>query len=317
MEWILTLWNGEEYRLPSPLYWRLEYGLGTPCDSFLLRCPYGGGEEEALAEATRLTARWEGAVVFRGVVDECQCCWDAEGGLLELSGRGLAALLLDNEAQGADFGTATLEEILRRYVTPFGISRGDNVRLPPVSGFSVQTGSSCWQVLYQFARYHGGVAPRLDPQGRLMLSPLPQTESNTVLDGSLPVLKRVWRYQRYGVLSKVRVVNRVTLAAQDVVDDDFQRIGGCASRVLTVPRRTGFQTMRYSGRFQLDKSKSRMKTISLTLGAPFVAFPGELLRVNLTGWQVSGLWRVTEAVVEMDQDGYKTRLELGAPEAVL
>ncbi|MBP1758799.1 MAG: hypothetical protein H6Q61_1048 [Firmicutes bacterium] len=60
-----------------------------------------------------------------------------------------------------------------------------------------------------------------------------------------------------------------------------------------------------------------MKTISLTMGAPFVAFPGELLRVNLTGWQVSGLWRVTEAVVEMDQDGYKTRLELGAPEAVL
>ena len=317
MEWMLTLWNGEEYRLPAPVAWRLEYGLGAPCDSFLFRCPWGGGAEDTLAQAVHLTVRREGAIVFRGVVDECECRQGPEGGLLEISGRGLAALLLDNEAQGADFGTATLEEILRRYVTPFGISRGDGVRLPPVSGFSVQTGSSCWQVLYQFARYHGGVAPRLDRQGRLLLSPLPQTEGGTVLDGSLPILKRVWRYARYGVLSNVRVVNRVTLAAQDVMDKDFRKKGGCASRVLTVPRKTGFQTMRYTGRFQLEKSKSRMKTISLTIGAPFVAFPGELLRVNLTDWQANGLWRVTEAVVELDQEGYKTRLELGAPEAVL
>ena len=317
MEWMLTLWNGEAFRLPDAVYWRLEYGLGSPCDSFFFRCPLGGGAEDTLAAAVRLTVRREGAIVFQGVVDECECRQGPEGGLLEISGRGLAALLLDNEAQGADFGTATLEEILRRYVTPFGISRADSVRLPPVAGFSVPTGSSCWQVLYQFARYHGGVAPRLDRQGRLLLSPLSQAESGTVLDGSLPVLKRAWRCARYGVLSKVRVVNRVTMAAQDVIDEDFRKRGGCASRVLTVPRKTGFQTMRYTGRFQLEKSKNRMKAISLTIGAPFVAFPGELLRVDLPDWAANGLWRVTEAVVELDHEGYKTRLELGAPEAAL
>ena len=75
--------------------------------------------------------------------------------------------------------------------------------------------------------------------------------------------------------------------------------------------------MRYTGRFQLEKSQNRMKTISLTIGAPFVAFPGELLRVNLTDWEGNGLWRVIGATVELDQEGYKTRLELGTPEAVL
>lgn len=317
MEWMLTLWNGEVYTLPAPLYWRLEYGLGTPCDSFLLRCPLSGGGAETLEAATRLTVRRAGAVVFQGVVDECECRWGPEGSLLELSGRGLGALLLDNEAQGADFGTATLEEILRRYVSPYGISRGDAAALPAVPGFSVRTGSSCWQVLYQFARYHGGVPPRLDRQGRLLLAPLPQGESGLVLDGSSPVVKRVWRYRRYGVLSHIRVVNRVTRAVQEVEDPVFRRQGGCASRVLTVPRKTGFQAMRYSGRFQLEKSKAPMRTVSITLAAPFVAFPGELLRVSLPDFQGNGLWRVTEAVVELDQEGVKTRLELRDPQAVL
>ena len=39
---------------------------------------------------------------------------------------------------------STLEEILRRYVTPFGISLAIPVTLPGAAGFSVPSGSSCW-----------------------------------------------------------------------------------------------------------------------------------------------------------------------------
>ena len=57
----------------------------------------------------------------------------------------LQALLLDNQAEAADYGQATLAEILRRYVTPYGVGLEKAVSLPAVQGFSVASGSSCWK----------------------------------------------------------------------------------------------------------------------------------------------------------------------------
>ena len=33
MEWTMLCYDGTEYTLPTPVAWRLNYGLGTPCDS--------------------------------------------------------------------------------------------------------------------------------------------------------------------------------------------------------------------------------------------------------------------------------------------
>lgn len=74
-----------------------------------------------LTEAVSFTAEENGERLFTGVVDECERGWDTAGGTLTVAGRGMAARLLDNEALGADYQVATVEDILRDHVAPYGI----------------------------------------------------------------------------------------------------------------------------------------------------------------------------------------------------
>ena len=113
MRGYVTDWRGREWLLPYPTQWELEYTAGVPCDSFTFRCPWEMGGETAPGDWVRFSARYQGEDMFIGVVDECQVTLDQGGCQLEISGRGLAALLLDNEAIGQDYGTATLADILR------------------------------------------------------------------------------------------------------------------------------------------------------------------------------------------------------------
>lgn len=191
-EWRLNCYDGKAYTLPNPVAWRLDYGLGSPCDSFWVKTLWSVGQEETLAAGTRMQVFHDGALCFVGVVDECEVHWSEEGCVAELSGRGLQALLLDNQAEAADFGQATLGEILRRYVTPFGIRLAKPVSLPAAAGFSVGSGNSCWKVLYDFARYHGGATPRFTRTGQLALH---GWEDRTVLslDGTSPVTEEIGR----------------------------------------------------------------------------------------------------------------------------
>lgn len=315
-QWILTCYDQSQYTLPTPISWQLEYGLGSPCDSFQFCCPWTAGQETILATAVRLMVKEAGEIVFCGVVDECECSWSERGVTLKVMGRGMQAILLDNEAAGTDYGVATLEDILRRYVTPYGISLAEKVQLPSVSGFSVKTGSSCWQVLYQFARYHAAVTPRFDRQGRLLLSAWNDKELKQ-LDDSAPITRLMRRYQRYGVLSQMKVVDRVTHASQTVVNEDFHAKGGCCSSVLTMPRNTSYQSMRYQAQFQLDQSKAELDRVEITVAKAFFAWPGDLLAINRSAWGGNATYRVLESTVRLDDEGCQTTLILGDPDTVL
>lgn len=310
MEWILHGVGGAQYTLSQPTSFQLSYGLGTPCDSFSLRCPWTVGQEGILRGVSRVTVRRDGSGIFFGVLDEWECSFDGSGYTLELVGRGVQALLLDNEALSADYGVATLQDILRTYVTPYGISLAGQVSLPPVSGFSVRSGSSCWQVLYEFARYYGGVTPRFDPQGRLVLSAFADGKV-TPIGSELPIKKLVHREKRYGVLSQVQVQNNVTKAIQTVKNEAFLQEGGSCSRVLMVPRNTSFQSMRYTAQYQLAQSQGERVRVELVVSQEFVAWPGELVALNLPSFGGNGRYRVLEASIFLGAEGYETRLLLG------
>lgn len=199
---------GRQWLLPQPAAWRMEYTAGTPCDSFWMRCPWEAGSGTKPGEWSRFWAEHGGERVFTGVVDECQVEQSGNGSVLELSGRGMAALLLDNEALGQDYGTATLEDILRDHVAPYGIELAGEASLPAVSPFSVPTGSSEWAVLYEFAQYCGGVCPRFDRAGRLVLEGWTEVENLAISDAT-PVTSLTVRDRRYGVLSQILVRDRV------------------------------------------------------------------------------------------------------------
>ena len=152
---------GTRWTLPAPTAWRLEYTAGVPCDSFWLRCPWDGNNAVKPGSWVGFEAEHKGERVFTGLVDECEVSIDQNGRMLEVSGRGMAARLLDNEALGQDYQSATQADIIRDHVAPYGIETAPGGSLPPVTRFSVANGSSEWSVVYEFARYYGGVAPGL------------------------------------------------------------------------------------------------------------------------------------------------------------
>ena len=309
----VTTAQGERWQLPQLMEWELEYTAGTPCDSFWLRCPFGGSNGADVRQWSRFDA-WEGGEqVFTGVVDECRESLTRAGRMLELSGRGLAALLLDNEALPQDYGTATLADILRDHVTPYGIRTAGAVSLPPVSPFSVSAGSSEWTVLHEFARYYGGVAPRFDRAGRLVLSGWQDGQELLLGDGT-PVTELVCVDKRYGVLSDVWVRDRYQNRVERVENSGFKARGGCARRVMTMPGRSSWQAMRYTGQFQLDCSAAELLVVEAEIPALFYAWPGDLVRLERSGWDRNGLYRVVQSRVRLNENGGSTRLELADPE---
>ena len=307
---------GRQWLLPQPTAWRMEYTAGTPCDSFWMRCPWEAGSGTKPGEWSRFWAEHGGERVFTGVVDECQVEQSGNGSVLELSGRGMAALLLDNEALGQDYGTATLEDILRDHVAPYGIELAGEASLPAVSPFSVPTGSSEWAVLYEFAQYCGGVCPRFDRAGRLVLEGWTEVENLAISDAT-PVTSLTVRDRRYGVLSQILVRDRVRQTVEQVEATDFLRMGGRCRRVMTMPGRSSYQAMRYSGQFQLDRSAAELVRMEAVVPVLFYGKPGDLVRIQRSDWDRNGSWRVVEASVQADEAGGRTRLELAVPDVVI
>ena len=101
----------------------------------------------------------------------------------------------------------------------------------------------------------------------------------------------------------------------EAVDNaDFLARGGRARRVITMPERSSYQAMRYTGQCQLDKSASQLQRLEITVAEPFAAWPGDLVRVGRTGWDWNGLYRAAQVTVGMDESGYWSRLELADPD---
>lgn len=313
----LMMGDGTRYALPELLEWELDYGCGTPCDSFRVVSLWSCEDDTVLANAVRFAAFQEQEQVFAGVVDECQVTWSGQGCRLEVSGRGMAALLLDNEAQGLDYEVATLQDILRDHVLPYGIQVARQEELPAVEHFSIDYGSSEWAVLYDFACYHGGVTPRFDREGQLVLSGW-QDKQPKVIHDRVPVTALSARDKRYGVLSEIWVREAgKEPAMHKVVNAEFKDGGGQCRRMYTMPTKSNYQAMRYQGRYQLDKSAAELLRLEVDIALPFCAWPGELVQLERTGWGRNGLYRVAQAAVSMDSAGYSTRLELVHPDTML
>ena len=200
----VTTAQGVTTVLPTPVSWCFQYTSGVPCDSFRLRCIWDGDNQVKPEEWAMFQALKDGEVRFTGVVDECEILLGPEGAFFEVSGRGMAARLLDNEALSQDYELATPADILRDHVAPYGIELSGEASLPAVSPFSVPTGSSEWAVLYEFAQYCGGVCPRFDRAGRLVLKGWTEVENLAISDAT-PVTSLTVRDRRYGVLSQILV----------------------------------------------------------------------------------------------------------------
>ena len=308
MTGFVTTCDGTVYALPVLLAWELRYTGGEPCDSFSVKCPY----ETAMAEVLRCANRFraledDGQTAFYGVIDEVEAVCDEKGSYLEIAGRGMAALLMDNEAEAVTYQRASTAEILRRHVTPYGITclAYDEVYAP----CKVANGSSEWKALNDFTRLCSGFAPYFERDGKLLLTKKREFP-RVILDGNLPVTSLRYRDKRYGVLSEALVVDKSTRMKQTVKNTDFYARGGRCRRIFYAPARSGTQAMRYTGAYQIERSADNAETLEVTVAARFDAKPETVVSVSESKLGVTGEFRVKETVRRFGEAGETTILTL-------
>lgn len=291
----ITLCSGGDRQLPELLGWDLTHGFCSPCDCFEVSFLFSRDMLEALKKAVRFKAVHDGEVVFFGVVDELELSADASGCAAVLRGRGMQALLLDNEAESADYFGATADFILSRHAAPFGVKDWDCSGLGAVrADLSVGSGDSCWSVIEQFARFCAGVRPRFSREGRLLLNG-ERGGRERVFSGASGIAAQSFVQDRYGVISSALVKNRVRGTQAEVKNPEFLALGGCCRRVVNVPRRTAYNAMRHTGTYQIQRSAENFRSCSLTLPGLFAAFPGDVAVLKDTPLGVDGRFVVRQS----------------------
>lgn len=138
------------YELPALLSWNVTHTGTVPCDSYTVTFVYQKEMAPVLKMAAGFTAFQDGVTMLRATVDEYAVELGADGMTATVSGRGFAARLLDNESRPVTYQDATLAEIIRRHVTPYGIQCGEAADVRAGSVFTVAAGVSQWRALEDF-----------------------------------------------------------------------------------------------------------------------------------------------------------------------
>lgn len=291
--------RGAVYELPELLRWRICETGGVPCDSFEVACLYGAEMAVVLESACRFEAVENGAVIFRGVVDEWSAEVTEEGCLLTLAGRGMAALLLDNETEAASYSRVGLRELVRRYVTPCGLA----CELPEgeysVGAFSVASGASRWRAVERFAA-RCGLVPCFTETGVLRFAKDGEASRGTLPEG---VLSARWRDKRYGVLSAVTLVQRGTRLR--VENEEVIARGGKCERVLY-----GTEALRATAEEKLRESAEGARSLTVTLAGAAAVVPRSRVTVRLAALGIAGEFTVSEVVRSLDARGETTEVTL-------
>ena len=305
----LLTYDGRQYLMPTLLSWTVRRTGAVPADELEAEAVYDGELQEILPDVNRFAAYQDDTLILRGVVDEYQVEASADGLLLRLSGRGMAALLLDNEAEAAVYQQATMAEILRTHVTPWGVSC-KRWRDLSCRDYRVSSGSSQWKALSDFTRRAGGFTPYFTPAGELVVEPLAGSGERRRIDGTAPVLSCVRRERRYGVISRVLIRDRNQRVMQAVDNTEFLRRGGQRQQVLYLPGSSSYDTVRYTGNYQIEKSREGACQTEVTLSGAFSAAPGDLVELSHEPLKLYGTYDVVEAVTRGGPSGETTTLTL-------
>ena len=283
------------YDLPPLLSWTVVHTGTVPCDSYSATFLYQPEMAPVLTWAGSFLGSGErGELVARGIVDEYTIDLDSGGTTATVSGRGAAARLLDNETRPVTYEAATLAEIIRCHVTPYGVATGEIADVRANSVYTAAAGISQWKVLEGFCRTYGGFSPRFSTSGALLAAPERDSGKRLVIDDGSPVLSCSWREDYYGVLTEALVIDKTRNASYSVLNPEMTAKGGQCRRVIYTPGQSTWDAMRYTGQYQIDRSREDMLVVAVTMPGSFLAFPGDRVLLNLNRLGLSGTFRVAE-----------------------
>ncbi|WP_298024006.1 hypothetical protein [uncultured Dysosmobacter sp.] len=290
------------FDLPAPLSWKVTHTGTVPCDSYSITVLYEKDMAEALHLAAGFAAFENGETMLRGIVDEYTVDLEADGLTATITGRGYAARLLDNESRPLTYQDATLAEIVRRHVTPYGISCGALADVRASSVYTVAAGSSQWKALEGFCRTYGGFSPRFSRDGKLLAAPEQNNGRKLLIGDGDPVLSCTLREDHYGVLTEVLVIDKTRNVSYDVKNQDMIKRGGQCRRVVYTPGQSTWAAMRYTGAYQIQRSREDEKSIVLRLPGSFLACPGDIVELDMERMGLTGTFRVAEAENEFSAE---------------
>lgn len=299
--------SGQKTKLPPFLSWNVTLTDGEPCDSFCVRFCFERALLPALEQACRFEAVENTATVFFGVVDDFSVTLDKKGLLCELSGRSLAALLLDNQVPAAEFVSAQARDILQKYAQDFGVDRILADDMPPIANFLVETGCTCWQVLCSFCRHSAGILPRFLPDGTLVLK---RAAEKGVAELRQPILSFSYTQKRYGVLTKQVIIPTGKGTPETAQNAVLQALGGSCGHYGCKngqKLRVGYKTASQ----RIADSIRDFRVLRVTLPGSFLAVPGQLARLSLPQLGDRGNLPVYSVESVGDENGVLCTLELG------
>ena len=161
--------------------------------------------------------------------------------------------------------------------------------------YAVASGSSRWKAIEGFAR-RCGLTPYFTREGVLCLRGAAEGRQ-LVLEEPEGVIEASYRDRRYGVLSEVTAVNRAKKLRQTV------------RRVVYVPSRS-VNELRYTGRYQIEKSAEDARELTTTLAGSVDAEPMDRVELSLARLGVRGTFRVSETLYTLSASGETTELTL-------
>lgn len=282
------------YDLPPLLEWNVVHTGGVPCDNYSVTFLFDRQQMPYLEKAAGFMGIENGRIVARGIVDEYSVELGKNGMTATLCGRGAAARLLDNESRPVTYEGATLAEIVRCHVTPYGVVTRETADVRANSVYTVPAGVSQWKVLADFCRTYGGFLPRFAVNGALLAVPEKDSGKRLVIDDGSPVLSCTLRENHYGVLTEALVIDKKRNVSYSVKNPEMIAKGGQCRRVVYTPGQSTWAAMRYTGEYQIEKSREEEKTVTVTLPGSFLAYPGDRVALNLERMGLGGTFRVAE-----------------------
>ena len=294
----------EQTALAPLISWRICLTDGSPCDSFSVRFCYDRAWLPVLQQAVRFRAEEGGKTVFFGVVDDFEITLGKNGLLCEVTGRSMAALLMDNQVRATEFVTAQLADILKNYVTPYGVTavRADAMR--PLSQFVVETGDTCWQVLCGFCRHSADIFPRFSADGTLLLT---KSSAAKEIVLSQPIVSCSYAQTRYGVLCRQVVLSQGTASTAE--NAAFRALGGNCTHYCNKTGKKLRATWR-DGAQRIADSRADFRVIRVALVGGFLAQPKDRVRLNVPLVGILGSFTVRSAQTQADENGVLCTLTL-------
>ena len=284
------------YELPPLLSWEVTHTGTVPCDSYAVTFLYRPEMAPVLALAAGFLGTGDrGELVARGIVDDYEITMDAGGVTATITGRGAAARLLDNESRPVTYEDATLAEIVRCHVTPYGVVAREIADVRAGSTYTVAAGTSQWKALEGFCRTYGGFSPRFAVNGALLAAPEGNGGRRLAVTDTSPVLSCTWREDHYGVLTEALVIDKSRGTSHSATNPEMIAKGGQCRRVIYTPGQSTWDAMRYTGQYQIDRSREEEKVVEVTLPGSFLALPGDRVSLRLERLGLAGTFRVAEA----------------------